>query len=263
MLFVVTCSHAQKKKRLIWGDEFNYTGLPDSSRWSYEDGYIRNEEEQYYTRNRKQNAWVHDGVLEIKCIREPFKNDFYKRGSDNWKTADSLAQYTSASINTLGKASWKYGRIEVRAKLPKGEGVWPAIWMMGANRPKVDWPRCGEIDIMEFVGHDSSHVYGTIHYTKEDGVSHSSSGDKIEVLHPWDDFHVYAFEWNNRKIKIFYDDTLYHTFDITNINPKGRQSFQKPFYLLLNLALGGAWGGKIDDNNLPQSFLVDYVRVYR
>lgn len=263
MLSVLACCYSQQKRKLIWSDEFNYVGLPDSTKWDYEHGYIRNEEKQYYTWKRKQNVWVHDGYLEIKAIKELFRNHEYKPGSNNWKTADSLARYTSASINTLGKVSWKYGRIEVRAKLPKGAGVWPAIWMMGVNRPKVDWPRCGEIDIMEFVGFDSSHVYGTIHYAREDGVNHSSSGNKIEVHQPYNKFHVYALEWNKNKMKIFYDDTLYHTFSTKDINKKGRQSFQKPFYLLLNLALGGAWGGKIDDDNLPQSFLVDYVRVYK
>jgi len=263
MFFVFAFSYAQQKRRLIWSDEFNYVGLPDSTKWDYEHGYIRNEEKQYYTRKRKQNIWVHDGMLEIKAIKEPFSNEDYQKGSNSWKTADSLVQYTSASINTLGKASWKYGRIEVRAKLPKGAGVWPAIWMMGVNRPGVNWPRCGEIDVMEFVGHDSSHVYGTIHYAKEDGFSHSSSGNKIEVSHPYNDFHIYALEWNKNEMRIFYDDALYHTFNIKSINPGAVKSFRKPFYLLLNLALGGEWGGKIDDNNLPQSFMVDYVRVYR
>jgi beta-glucanase (GH16 family) len=126
---------AQHKLKLVWSDEFNYTGLPDSTKWTYEHGYIRNHENQYYTLARKENVFVHDGVLEIKGGKENYANEFYKKGGNDWRTSDSLTRYTSASINTLGKASWKYGRVEVRAKIPKGLGVWPAIWMMGINIP--------------------------------------------------------------------------------------------------------------------------------
>jgi beta-glucanase (GH16 family) len=127
----------------------------------------------------------------------------------------------------------------------------------------VGWPLCGEIDVMEFVGHDSSHIYGTIHYAKEGGDGHASSGNKIETMQPYNDFHVYALEWGNNEMKIFFDDKQYHSFKIDNAAMNNDNPFRKPFYLLLNLALGGEWGGKIDDNNLPQSFLVDYVRVYQ
>jgi len=174
-----------------------------------------------------------------------------------------LAYYTSASINTLGKASWKYGRIEVSSKIPKGLGVWPAIWMMGVNRSQVHWPACGEIDVMEFVGHDSASIFGTIHYAKEGGEGHGSSHNKIETIRPYDDFHLYALEWDSTELKIFFDDKLYHSFKIENATIKNDNPFRKPFYLLLNLALGGEWGGEIDDAILPQSFLIDYVRVYQ
>ncbi|WP_153797664.1 glycoside hydrolase family 16 protein [Foetidibacter luteolus] len=262
LLLLATAATAQKKK-LVWSEEFNYTGLPDSNKWGYEHGFIRNKEKQYYTIARKENAFVHDGVLEIKAIKEAYANAFYQPGSGDWKTADSTAQYTSACIVSEGKAWWKYGRIEVRAKLPRGLGVWPAIWMMGINRPQYGWPICGEIDIMEFVGNDSSHVYGTIHYAKEDGINHSSSGGKIQVKKPYDDFHTYALEWNRNDIRIFFDDILYHTFKTGNAGVKSGNPFKRPFYLMLNLALGGTWAGTIDDSNLPQSFLVDYVRVYK
>lgn len=254
---------AQDKLKLVWNDEFDYNGLPDSTKWTYELGFIRNREKQYYTSDL-HNVSVHNGVLEINGIKENHPNLFYKKNSEDWRTNDSLANYTSASINTLGKASWKFGRIEVRAKIPRGLGVWPAVWMMGINRSEVRWPACGEIDIMEFVGHDSAFIFGSIHYRKEDSPEkHGSSHNKIQALRPYDDFHLYTLEWDSTQIKIFFDNKLYHLFDLKNADTNGDNPFRKPFYILLNLALGGAWGGNIDDTNLPQSFFVDYVRVYQ
>lgn len=174
-----------------------------------------------------------------------------------------MAHYTSAALITLGKASWKYGRMEIRAKIPKGLGVWPAIWMMGVNREVVHWPACGEIDVMEFVGHDSFHIFGSIHYAKADTTGHGSSYNKIEVFQPYNAFHVYALEWDSTDLKIFFDDTLYHSFKTENASTKNENPFRKSFYLLINLALGGAWGGPIDDANLPQQFVIDYVRIYQ
>ena len=137
-LVLANCSSSKKitnddNWKLAWSEEFNYTGLPDTSKWIYEHGFVRNNENQYYTTARQENIFVHDGVLEIKGLKEDFPNAQYVRGSSNWKTKDSLTHYTSASINSLGKVSWLYGRIEVRAKIPKGMGVWPAIWMLGTN----------------------------------------------------------------------------------------------------------------------------------
>ena len=262
-LTVINAS-AQKKLKLVWSDEFNYTGLPDTAKWSYETGFIRNQEKQYYSAARKENIYVQGGFLEIKAAKEEYPNALFKKGSEEWRTSDSLAHYTSASINTLGKESWTYGRIEIRAKIPKGLGVWPAIWMMGINRSEVHWPGCGEIDIMEFVGHDANHIFGSIHFAGEGLQGHGASHDKIEVTQPYNSFHIYALEWNSDEINIFMDDRKYHSFKVDSANTVSHGNpFRKPFYLLLNLALGGAWGGPIDDHNLPQSFLIDYVRVYQ
>jgi len=258
-----TATLAQQKRQLVWSDEFNYTGAPDSKKWIYEQGFIRNQEKQYYTSSQK-NAYVHNGVLEIKAKKENCVNESYKAGTQEWRTKDSIANYTSASINTLGKASWQYGRIEVRAKLSKGLGVWPAIWMMGINRQEVHWPTCGEIDIMEFVGHDSASIFGSIHFaTDKNAEKHGSSHSKIEVIKPYNDFHIYAMEWDSSEIRIFFDDKLYHSFRTENADTGKENPFRKPFYLLINLALGGSWGGPIEDSNLPQSYLIDYVRVYQ
>lgn len=262
--FFIYSATSQQERKLVWQEEFNYTGLPDPKKWTYEEGFIRNQERQYYTVKRKENVYVHNGMLEIKGRKENHANTQFEKGSSEWRKSDSLAYYTSGSINTLGKASWKYGRIEVRAKIPHGMGVWPAVWMMGINRSEVQWPACGEIDIMEFVGHDSTHIFGTIHYPKDGAQNgHGSSHEKIEVEDPYNNFHVYAMEWDSSQIKVFFDDQVYHSFQLSEADSKNDNAFRKPFYLLLNLALGGAWGGPIDDKILPQSYFVDYVRVYQ
>ncbi len=190
----LTASAPGSKWELVWSDEFDRDGLPDPAKWSYEDGFVRNHEKQYYTTKRSENARVENGMLVIEGRKEQFKNPSYRAGSANSRSADEYAEYTAASLITSGKASWLYGRIEVRAKLPQGQGVWPAIWMLGDNHKTSGWPRCGEIDIMEFVGHDPNHVHATVHFSL--GGNHKSSGSKLETPAPYDDFHIYAVEWN-------------------------------------------------------------------
>ncbi len=240
--------------KLVWSDEFDYTGLPDPKKWDYEEGYIRNKEEQYYTRGRPENARVENGMLVIEGRKEQFKLPA-KRGDKEF------ADYTAASLITKNKASWTYGKIEVRAKLPQGKGVWPAIWMLGDNIRPVGWPACGEIDIMEFVGKEPDLVHATVHFQK-DG-KHKSSGNRITVEKPFDDFHVYAVEWYPDRMDFLFDGKKYHTFAIDQADNKDQNPFRKPQYLLINLALGGSWGGKIDDSVLPQKYLIKYVRVYQ
>jgi beta-glucanase (GH16 family) len=259
-----TC-FAQRKKgwKLVWQEEFNYTGLPDSSKWGYEVGHVRNKEQQYYTHARTENIQVADGVLSIKGRKEDYPNTAWQPGAAQWNRKDSIARYTSASINTRQKFTFTYGRMEVRAKLPAGGGIWPAIWMLGADHSHGGWPDAGEIDVMEFVGNDPSHIYGTIHYAKADSTGHTSSGNKISVPDLRGDYHVYALEWNDQQMALFFDDSLYHRFNIAAADRGSFNPFRKPFYILLNLAMGGAWPGPIDDKILPQQFLVDYVRVYQ
>ena len=245
---------------LVWSDEFDYTGLPDKSKWDYEEGFIRNREMQYYTRERSENARVENGTLVIEGRKEQFRNPQYKPDSKARRRNPEFAQYTSAALITLKKASWKYGRIEVRAKLPQGKGVWPAIWTLGTNRTSIGWPRCGEIDIMEFVGHDPNRVHANAHY----GIDgkHRSNGGKLETNAPYDDFHVYAIDWYPDRIDFFFDKTLYYSFPVDNAGEGADNPFRKPHYLLINLALGGNWGGEIDDSIFPQKYLIDYVRIY-
>ena len=265
LLFLGTVSsNAQKKEKwkLVWKEEFNYAGLPDPAKWSYEVGHIRNNEQQYYTNARKENVWVSNGVLAITGRKESYQNEFYSNEKTTWKTKDATAQYTSASINTLGKVGWKYGRIEVKAKLPYGGGIWPAIWMMGTNRSEVGWPKCGEIDIMEFIGNHPNDIYGTIHFPDPVMKGNKSNGNKVIAENLNSDFHVYAIEWNEQTIDLYFDNNKYHSFSIDAAGLGDENPFRKPFYLLLNLAMGANWPGPIDDSVLPQQFLVDYVRVY-
>ena len=253
--------------QVIWADEFNYEGLPDESKWGYEEGFVRNKEEQYYTKKRIENTRVHDGYLEIKAIKEEYPNKFYKEDKgefigNKWNIPN--AHYTSASITTKDKFTVKYGRIEMRAKLPKGKGVWPAFWLLGADYPKVGWPKCGEIDIMEHIGYDPDKVKGSIHYFDYEDKRHVGGG-KTATLSNVDDFHVYAIEWSETNLEFFVDDTSYLSVPIEG-DTKEANTFRKDYYIILNFALGGNWGStkmEIDNSVLPQSYQIDYVRVYK
>ncbi|MBP7275718.1 MAG: glycoside hydrolase family 16 protein [Kiritimatiellae bacterium] len=251
--------------RMVWQDEFDRDGHPDPAKWGYEEGYVRNNEVQYYMRRRLKNARVEKGLLVIEAHRENMPNPRHDGSSSRWQRRQRTVEYTSASLTTAGKASWTYGRIEVRARVPRGQGVWPAIWMLGVQRSQVGYPKCGEIDIMEFVGHTPDTIYGTMHYPPrkpESGRIKDSKGGKIKVVEPWKDFHVYAIEWTPERIDFFFDDQKYFSFQIDEAGRGPENPFRKPQYLLINCALGGSWGGQVDDSNLPQRYEIDYVRVY-
>lgn len=236
---------------LVWSDEFDVDGLPDPKKWTYEFGHIRNEELQYYTVGKKENSRVEGGNLVIECRKE----------------ADG--QITSASLITLGKASWRYGRFEMRAKVPAGKGTWPAIWMMGTDRPKVGWPYCGEIDIMEYVGFDPNKVHGTVHFPANDPARpkllNLSKGSNLTIDTPVaDSFHVYAVEWSAEKLDFYFDGKMYFSFKNDGSESNGFK-FDKEVYLLMNLAFGGTWGASkgVDMASLPAKYLIDYVRIYK
>lgn len=275
----------ERSRKLVWSDEFNDNGHPASSKWSYEQGFVRGVDSQVYTQNRLENASVKDGYLVITGRKETVANPDYSRAKkaalelkkgardENAggtkplmvrKFSDSVARYTSASLITLGKAEWTYGRIEVRAKVPAAKGSWPAIWMLGANRSSVGWPACGEIDIMEFVGRLPGNVFANVHYADAaDKKKHLNKSNRLTSVSPSAGFHTYAIDWDSASIRFYYDDKLYNTFDITSAGSGPENPFRKPFYLVLNLALGGSMGGKLDDATLPQQFMIDYVRVYQ
>lgn len=231
---------------LTWHDEFDYTGLPDPKKWGNEEGKVRNQEMQYYTANRLENSYVKGGMLTIEGRHEPFK------GSD----------YTSSSLITEGKFSFLYGRLEVKAKLPGGSGTWPAIWMMGIDRKAVGWPKCGEIDVMEHVAFQPDKIFGTIHLPSEQGKRDFSKGDHAQCSTCTSAFHVYRLDWSREALKFYLDGHLYFTY--VNDGPN-RDVFNRPMYLLLNLAIGGEWGGQkgVDPSVYPQMYEIKYVRVWQ
>jgi beta-glucanase (GH16 family) len=232
---------------LVFSEEFDGTGALDHAKWGYEIGYIRNHEAQYYTA-RPENVRAEKGNMVIEGRREAYQG----------------YAYTSASINTLGRFEFLYGRVEVRAKLPTGNGAWPAIWMLGTNRTKVGWPACGEIDIMENVGFDPLAIHGSVHTAAYNHTIGTQKTAVVTVANPWEDFHVYAMEWYPDRIDIFVDGQKYFTFRNEGIG-SSTWPFDKPQYLLINLAIGGSWGGQkaINDALFPHRYLIDYVRVYQ
>lgn len=234
-----------QNRTLLWADEFDGNTL-ESKSWNYEKGTGKNYEEQYYTSQNK-NIRIEEGLLVIEARKEDYKD----------------SKYTSARINTSGKHHFKYGRIEISAKLPKGNGTWPAIWMLGENRFRDGYPVCGEIDIMEHVGKSPSEIHGAIHFPEIDSKELISSSKKFALPLSSDTFHTYAIEWDENSINYFIDDLPFHHFSLKDAEREGRENiFQKPFYLIINLALGGKWAGKIDDSIFPARFYIDYVRYY-
>ncbi|WP_231896399.1 glycoside hydrolase family 16 protein [Gramella sp. MAR_2010_147] len=247
--------------QLVWSDEFLDTGKPDPEKWNYETGFIRNLEEQIYTK-RKKNVLIKNGKLELIAKKEHFKNKRFDPNIKNYRINTESSNYTSGSINTKDKFEFKYGRVEVRAKLPEGNGVWPAIWMLGANFEEIEYPYAGEIDIMEHVGVEPNEIHATVHYPWDNPQGIKSSGGVKAISNPSKKFHVYSVNWTSEKIEFLIDNSLYYSFDIDQAGSKNNP-FRKPFYLILNLALGGNWAGEVDKEIFPQKFLVDYVRVYK
>ncbi|MGE5126147.1 MAG: family 16 glycosylhydrolase [Betaproteobacteria bacterium] len=232
---------------LVFGDEFDTPGALDPAKWGYEIGYLRNNELQYYT-SRSENVRAENGMLVIEARKEPYQG----------------YGYTSASINTRRRFEFLYGRVEVRARLPTGNGTWPAIWMLGTNIDQVGWPACGEIDVMENVGFEPTRIYGTIHTAAYNHVAGTARGSNVSVSDPWQDFHVYAAEWYPDRVDIFVDQQRYFTFRNEGSGSRA-WPFDKPQYLLINLAIGGAWGGQkgVDDSRFPHRYYVDYVRIFK
>ncbi len=236
--------------QLVWADEFDYTGLPDSTKWGYDvggNGWGNNEDE-YYTKARLKNAEVKDGYLYITAIKEDFEGK----------------KYTSARLVTRTKGDWLYGKIEVRAKLPAGVGMWPAIWMLPLDWTYGGWPDSGEIDIMENLGYIPYYIVATV---QTQTYSHVLGTQKTAITYIPDcytQFHSYILEWEVNEMRVYVDSKLYLTFKNEGTG-FAVWPFDKRFYLLLNVAVGGTYGGAqgIDDSIFPRSMVVDYVRVYQ
>jgi beta-glucanase (GH16 family) len=248
LISAFSCSQ-EKNWNLVWNDEFDYTGLPDTTKWTAETGGHGwgNNELQYYTTGRKENARVENGILTIEARKE---------------SMDSM-NYTSARLITKNKGDWQYGKIEVKAKLPKGLGTWPAIWMLGSSTP-LHWPDDGEIDIMEHVGYNHGFVHASIHSKKFNHIIGTQKTDTIQVKDCSENFHVYSIEWNKDSVKAAVDGN--HYFHFAN-DGSGYEAwpFDNKMYLLLNIAVGGNWGGQkgVDSTIWPQKMEIDYVRVYQ
>lgn len=245
-----SCNQEGTNDNLIWADEFETEGLPDPNKWGYDQGDHGwgNNELQMYTKENLENARIENGIL----IIEAKQDTNYAKG------------FTSARLVTKGKASWLYGYIEAKAKLPHGVGTWPAIWMLPEENKYGGWPKSGEIDIMEHVGYDPGTVHGTVHTEAFNHTKGTQVGKTVSVPDFSDEFHVYAIDWTEDKIDFYIDDEHYHTFENTG---KGFEEwpFDHPFHIILNLAVGGDWGGAkgVDPNIWPQRMEVDYVRVYK
>ena len=236
-------------RKLVWQDEFNHNGLPDSTKWVYDIGGSGwgNNEAEYYTRDLK-NARVENGNLIIQARKESLGGK----------------EFTSARLVSKNKGDWKYGRIEVRAKLPRGLGTWPAIWMLSTDWKYGGWPTSGEIDIMEHVGYDPGVIHGTLHSEKYNHVKHTQQESKLTVPDCQDAFHIYAVDWKENQIDISIDDKIYQSVKRNPADDFKGWPFDQRFHLILNVAVGGNWGGAkgVDPNIWPQQMLVDYVRVY-
>jgi len=240
------------KYKLVWSDEFDYSGLPESGKWSFDQrgnayGWGNNEA-QFYTKERIQNAEVKDGFLTITAHKEEFEGK----------------KYTSARLVTAGKGDWLYGRMEIRAKLPDGRGMWPAIWMLSTEGKYGGWPASGEIDIMENVGYDPFVIVASAHTKSYNHVQGTQKNSNLTVTDCHTNFHLYALEWEASEYRVFVDDQLYFTFKNEGTGFKA-WPFDQKFHLILNVAVGGNWGGKegIDDAIFPRAMVVDYVRVYQ
>lgn len=245
-----SCSSSKKGWKLVWKDEFNYTGLPDSSKWNYDvggDGWGNNEL-QYYTKADTTNAKVKNGVLIINAIKQKKENN----------------NYTSARLVTKHKGDWLYGRIEVKAKLPAGRGMWPAIWMLPTDWAYGGWPESGEIDIMENVGYMPDSVFSSVHTKSFNHMLRTQTTKGFYLNDLSQQFHVYAAEWYNDHIDFFVDDNKFLTFKNTG---KGfaEWPFDKRFHLILNVAVGGNWGAVkgVDATIQSAAMEVEYVRVYK
>ena len=238
--------------RYLWNDEFDGEAI-DKSKWTYDIGTGSsgwgNNEWEYYT-DRKENAYVKDGILHIRAQKEDYKG----------------SKYTSARMLTKGKFAFKYGTVEARIALPTGKGIWPAFWMLGENFDTVGWPACGEIDIIEAVNSENI-VYGTNHWANgsEYATYGNNTGNYRNQRHELDitQFHTYKFTWDEKYIRMFVDDFMYHEILIEG-NTGDTEEFHKPFFFILNVAVAGNWPGfEVDDTQFPNEMLVDYIRVYK
>lgn len=246
---------------LVWSDEFNVDGAPDEKNWNYEEGFVRNNEKQWY---QKENAYCQNGFLVIEAKNESRANpNFVSKNHQDWiKNRDSI-KVTSSCLITQGKHFWQYGRFEMRAKIPVGKGMWPAFWTLGA---KEDWPANGEIDIMEYY---TGKILANTAWKSKTGTTawDSRTVPLTDFKKNWaDEFHIWRMDWDAHSIKLYVDNQLLNETDLKEtINDSSQKiiPFQQPHYLLVNLAVGGDNGGEFTAASLPSKYIIDYIRVYQ
>ena len=251
-------AQASPEWKLVWSDEFNTDGRPDPAKWTYETGFVRNRELQWY---QPENAWCEKGMLIVEGRRERKKNPNFEPGSQNWQTNREYAEYTSASLTTRRIASWRYGRFEMRARIDTRAGLWPAFWSLGVEGR---WPNNGEIDIMEYYRNT---LLANLIWA---GQGRTSSFTRRKPIASFADpdwgakFHVWQMDWDEDRISIRVDGEVLNDSDLKQAaNPDGRNGFRQPHSIILNLAIGGTAGGDPAATTFPARFEVDYVRIYR
>lgn len=260
---------AQDNYNLVWSDEFDYSGAPDSTVWNFEQGFARNEELQWY---QKENAYCKDGLLIIEAKSEKRDNPIYEEGSNDWRRSRRFIECTSSSITTSGKKEFLYGRFEVRARIPVGKGAWPAIWTLGNA---MEWPSCGEIDIMEFYRKsDVPHILANACWGTEQRWNAKWQSKAVPFSHfleknpDWaSEFHIWRMDWDESSIKLYLDDELLNEIFLKDTYNgslgNNKNPFMQPHYILLNLAVGGINGGATVPGAFPMRYEIDYVRVYQ
>lgn len=254
--------------RLVWADEFDNPGRPDSLIWNFEEGFVRNHEDQWY---EPESAYVDRGLLTIEAKRVSRENPWFSAGAMDWRKNREKIGFTSSCLTTQGKKRVNYGRVCVRARIPVGSGAWPAIWLLGEE---MEWPSCGEIDIMEFYRIDGEPtILANAAWGSDKRFKASWNTMRVPYSHflnedPFwaEKFHVWRMDWDKNSIKLFLDDELINEIDLSQTaNGKlgeYRNPFHQPHYLLLNLAIGGDNGGEPDIECFPMKYEIDYVRVY-
>lgn len=281
MVSATACTHTENTTpatdegyQLVWSDEFNQEGPVDTTSWNFENGFLFNNEDQWY---QEDNATCKDGCLVIECRKEQFPNPMYNPEGTHYGNKREMVEYTSSRITTATKHEFLYGRIEMRAKIPTSYGAWPAFWTLGTGCAQggVYWPQCGEIDIMEYYHIDSvPHILANVAWGTETRHVAAWRDKRVPFSHflekdkNWaDKFHVWRMDWDYDYIRLYLDDELINEVAVAETVDKGLYDgynpHRHPHYILLNLALGGDCGGPIDETALPIHYLIDYVRVYQ
>ncbi len=260
----IECIDNKDDYKLVWSDEFEKDGRPDTNNWHYENGFVRNRELQYY---QPENACCKDGKLVIEARRERRQNPQHVSGNEDWRKNREYAEYTSSSLLTRGLHSWMYGRFEMCARIDTRPGLWPAFWTLGIGG---GWPHNGEIDIMEYYddmilaniawGGEKRRqpVWDTFKLPLDSLLKTDSSWS--------DEFHVWRMDWDNESIRLYLDDKLMNTADLAvtfNRDEEGKNPFHQPHYIIINLAVGGTSGGDPSHTEFPAYYKIDYIRVYQ